>query len=265
MHPTITRCHGLNLVHLVLDGLTFLVRELECCCWRGESMRIARLRHVLIFGMCCSFIWPAPLAARFLQIDPVGYKDQFNLYAYVGNDPVNFIDATGRFRVLVNSQQDRDRILPMVNSLSRQQYEFRGNELRRDLGTEPNQQGSISYSSDLDAMVDSSNVVVMDVGTSVIENGITYNVDTQFNGGVTYLGDASNPVTNVIISGNGSTAVPADSGGTLNQSPAEILMHEVVRHAAPHVRGILPSNQRENQVRDELPRPRRGTDPSHPQ
>jgi RHS repeat-associated protein len=27
--------------------------------------------------------------ARFLQGDPVGYKDDMDLYTYVGNDPVN--------------------------------------------------------------------------------------------------------------------------------------------------------------------------------
>ncbi len=36
---------------------------------------------------------------RFLQTDPIGTQDDMNLYAYVGNNPINRIDPTGEFLV----------------------------------------------------------------------------------------------------------------------------------------------------------------------
>jgi RHS repeat-associated protein len=40
-----------------------------------------------------------PKLGRFLQMDPIGYGDGMNMYAYVGADPVNSRDPSGE-RVL---------------------------------------------------------------------------------------------------------------------------------------------------------------------
>jgi hypothetical protein len=65
------------------------------------------------------------MLGRFLQTDPVGYKDQVNLYAYLGDDPVDGRDPTGTTIRLSGDEENRGRFISLV-------YRLTGVHLKQD-------------------------------------------------------------------------------------------------------------------------------------
>jgi RHS repeat-associated protein len=209
-----------------------------------------------------------PAIGRWMNIDPLADK-YYNIspYVYVADSPILHLDPDGK-EIIVANKKDQGAVLKMINSKALGTFAFnKSGKLYLANAGGDSTKFSKYYQTQLVAAINAKEKINISIGQTYHDKGVTKDVDKDAGGGVTLKNTyaSGKKDADVVISGNANTNLQDVNGNALTDNPADILAHELVGHAIPHITKPDTGNavDNENKVRTDQNTPARKKEPTH--
>ena len=188
------------------------------------------------------------------SVDPLAEKYYpFTPYSYCAGDPVNKFDPDGK-KIYI-PDKSRSAVLKMINTYSKTQYIVDKSGYMCVNKAVTNEKGSTHYSQRIDAIIaeDKKRLTISVSDTYKTPDGKTKNVEKDYGGGLTITDKNNKADVKTVITGK-DHIVHDTNGNKIKKPGGEVLIHEIVGHAAPAIVGTETGNavDNENIVRKEL-------------
>ena len=160
-------------------------------------------------------------------------------YHYAGNNPVKYVDPTGREVQVLGDEADSQMILTYINLISEQQYKIEDGFLQICSSSGTNRYGSKQYSEIINYLIENGTTTIQIGDTYLNENSQQIPLPTDYAGNIQagyVYGNDTLGIMNVTVR-NVNARVLLSDGTYGSRNPAEVLMHELAGHAQPRISG----------------------------